>query len=138
MNTPNELYQWLPADERLLKLIREGKAVLVRNRLSDPFQITYPKQTNLELLRDYQYEYVPPTAPEVKELPDCEGSWWYFCENTILPETTGFWFHQMIHAEDVGLFSDGEIPKPENYPKYWVSAEHHAKPNFNPETGEKL
>lgn len=137
-NQTREIYKWLPADERFLKLFQEGKQVFIRNRLTGSFLTQNNRaDTTLEEFINLQCEYLPPTLPEVKELPDRVGYWWEW------EWITGTWNNRPVKIIDEKLmvmeFTMDFIFEPYNPEKgYWISADDFPHPNFNPETGEKL
>lgn len=129
MKTSNELYQWLPADERLAHLLKAGSPVIIKfkNEVTGwqlPKNNLWVEQTIEEILLEQRdTEYLPPNIPEVLESPDSEGWWWT-------------WSKLSGHGPRWLCF---EYPNPKLSSKgYFVNASLYPKPNFNPVTGEKL
>lgn len=138
MNTPQqEIYQWLPADERLAKLLQSGCQVVMRNAkkkivdktieqifsaIERVVDVTDAKEL-ADFLIDNGVEYLPPTVTEVLELPDCEGWWWTWSKLSVYGPR---WL--CFEYTNLKLSSKG----------HYVNASLYPKPNFNPVTGELL
>lgn len=136
MNTPNELYKWLPADERLVKLLLSNAIVVLRNEDGDI------GTANIELLMELcgcvnptaeqatdalasrRIEYLPPTVPEVLELPDSDGNWWWWCAEL------NCWIRRHFEIKDPVAYDTWSLEK-----GYFIKI---YEPNFNPVTGENL
>lgn len=147
MNTSNDLYNWLPADERLANAICHGATVFVKNAEGDTgtidkavvkelcgcpnLTVTDALQTLVQNKIQYLIQYLPPTAPEVLELPTDDGDWWWWCEEDELGLPC--WVcRQVVYQGSAFAFED-------RYGKgYYVNASLYPKPNFNPVTGEMI
>lgn len=157
MNASKELYQWLPADERFEDYAREHPYIIVKRkncgrifvakkvilypldiviedsdgcRFDSYGYIEHEDGSRTEMLEQFEkdYEYLPPTAPEVLELPDCEGWWWVWLESF------SYWIPIYIKMEEGEPTNQRVVVHKGHY----VNASLYPKPNFNPVTGEKL
>lgn len=136
MKTSNELHQWLPADERLANAICHGATVFVKN--AEGFTGTIDKAVVKELcgcpnltaidalqtLVQHKIQYLPPTVPVVKELPDSDGVWWWWCAEL------NCWIRRNFEIKDPVARDTWTLEK-----GYFIKIPY---PDFNPVTGEKL
>lgn len=131
MSNSSELYRWQPADKHLAELICKGKNVIIKQEnevfaiIPNSLLTAIGEEMVLKCITDSKWEYLSPTAPEVKELPDCEGWWWVWDDNRQC------WDKRYIEMKNDKPHDLGRRVKT----AYCIEIQ---KPDFNPITGENL